>query len=67
VVPRAGALGWRKTHFGHPDGHKRRHLAWAYIRYNRPSILDFPSAGLDCLDGRLRSRWICVTCPDDQF
>jgi hypothetical protein len=29
VVPRDGALGWRKTHFGHPDGHIGRHLAWA--------------------------------------
>jgi len=26
VVPRAEALGWRKTHFGHPDGHVRQAL-----------------------------------------
>jgi len=26
VVPRARALGWRKTHFGHPDIHVRQAL-----------------------------------------
>ena len=68
MVPRDGALGWRKTHFGHPDGHIGRHLAWALILgYNRPCNLDIPSAGLDCLAGRLRRPWLCVTCPEGQF
>jgi hypothetical protein len=52
VVPRDGALGWRKTHFGHPDRHIGRHLAWALILgYNRLCELDIPSARLDCFVG----------------
>jgi len=68
VVPRDGALGWRKTHFEHPDGHIGRHLAWALILgYNRPCDLDIPSAGLDCFVGEYGGVGFASSVPRASF
>jgi len=64
VVPRGKALGWRKTHFGHPDGHIRQALGLGLWVDKRTGELEIPSAEL-C--GRLRRCWIRVTCPEGQF